>query len=354
MKKIGILTFHFAYNYGAMLQAFALKKYLSDAFAVHIINYQPQKTMKIYSNNPFIYGFHPRMIINRMRDWPRKRRQTIVFEEFKKRCLGVTGKSFFSVDQLKQCLNQNDINIFGSDQIWNLNITGNTPEYYGALCSKNNYNMVYAGSFGHDSLSEKEKEYIQYLSIYDEVSVREEYAKYILEGVGIDAAHVCDPVFLIEQCVWKNIARKPKGIGKEKYLLYYTLKNDEELISTANDISKRLGIKIISIHPNANRIDIGKQLLGIGPQEFLWLIMNADYICTNSFHASAFSLIFRKKLIHSQLEEGKGRVQSLLDTVSANNTVDENGIQCIDLSETDDNNLLSYINKSKEFLARIR
>ncbi len=336
-----------------MLQAYALKSYLSKGNEVEFINYQPAKTRKIYTTNPFVYGMHPKIIIKRTLDLPKKNKQTKVFEEFKKKYLDVNGKPFFTPEELRKELNHYDANVFGSDQIWNHEITGNTAEYFGELCSIDKYNIVYAGSFGHDNLTEKENEYISIMSNFDKVSVRESYAKDMLEEKGVSAVHVCDPVFLLDGNSWSTLTRKPVGINGNKYILYYTLKNDAGLISQANEIAKKNECQLISIHPNANKIHVGKQLYGIGPQEFLWLIKNAEYICTNSFHASAFSLIFRKKLVHSQFEKGKGRVQSLLETVDAKSGIDGNGIECMDLSNIDENKLVEYVNKSKEYLAGI-
>ncbi len=174
-----------------------------------------------------------------------------------------------------------------------------------------------------------------------------------MEKNGIKALHVSDPVLLLDEKFWSAVTRKPSGMKDRRYILYYTLKNDEQLIMKANDTAKRLGLQVISIHPNANRLEIGKQLYGIGPREFLWMIQNAEYVCTNSFHASAFSLIFKKKLLHSQFEKGKGRVQSLFDTVSAKRSMDENGTECIDLSGINQLKLKEYISTSKEYLAGI-
>ncbi|QFJ56293.1 polysaccharide pyruvyl transferase family protein [Pseudobutyrivibrio xylanivorans] len=353
MKKIGILTFHFAYNYGAMLQAYALKEYLSDGNELEFINYQPERTRNIYTTNPFIFGMHPKLVLQRTLDFPKKNKQAKVFEDFKNKYLEVNDKPFFSLEELRTALNQHDLNVFGSDQIWNLDITGDTPEYYGELCNSEKCNIVYAGSFGHDKLTEKENDYISIMSNFDKISVRESYAKDILEEKGINSVHVCDPVFLLDSTSWEALTREPAGIKGNRFILYYTLKNDKELTERANDIAEKFGCKLISIHPNANKILVGKQLYGIGPQEFLWLIKNAEYICTNSFHASAFSLIFRKKLVHSQLEKGKGRVQSLLETVNSKKGMDSNGIECMDLSKIDGTKLVEYVNKSKEYLANI-
>lgn len=353
MKTIGILTFHFAYNYGAMLQAYALKEYLSKDYLVELINYQPLKTKYIYSTNPFVYGLHPKIILRKVKELPNKKKQARVFEKFKKNYLGVKQKPFHLSETLKRELSQHDINIFGSDQIWNLDITGTSAEYYGLFCDKDKCNVVYAGSFGHDVLKEREIEYLNYLNCFDHISVRESYAKDILETHGINSLHVCDPVLLLDETSWSAIARKPYGISEKGFVLYYTLKEDEKLKRKAKEIANKLGIEVIAIHPNANRIDVGKQLFGVGPREFLWLIQNAEYICTNSFHATAFSLIFHKKLVHLQLEVGKGRVQSLLDIVSAKRCIDRNEIDCIDLSNKNELNLSRYVNKSKEYLATI-
>ena len=90
------------------------------------------------------------------------------------------------------------------------------------------------------------------------------------------------------------------------------------MIRAAKKVGKDYGIPVFSIHPNGDSsFMIENQLHKIGPKEFVWLIKNAAYICTNSFHAVAFSSIFKKKVVFHGYENGKGRVESLLSILKS-------------------------------------
>ena len=128
--RIGILTFHFAHNYGALLQAYALKCYLTQhGYDTSIINYTPEKLRKEYSMNPFVYSKNPKVLLSLSLRNYRRRKQNRLFTQFQNNELGVK-KKIFTSEELIAAMNTYDMVSVGSDQVWNTNITGNIKCYF--------------------------------------------------------------------------------------------------------------------------------------------------------------------------------------------------------------------------------
>lgn len=353
--NLKIVTFHFANNYGAVLQAYALQAHLSQYGNVELLNYEPEHLKKLYSLNPFSCGIHPREIIRRARAIPYKRKQFEFFSNFRKNDLKCANEDTSDIDLAKNVLNQADAIIYGSDQIWNLGITNSDSIYFGDFVDKTVKKIAYAASFGADNDLNSISQFIKkYLNTFDALSVREQSGVKILSDNGVSNADiVCDPVFLLDKDCWINIARKPVENIPEKYILYYALRKDEKLIRAAKKVGKDYGIPVLSIHPNGNRsFMIENQLYKIGPKEFVWLINNAAYICTNSFHAVAFSSIFKKKVVFYGYENGKGRVESLLSILKSPEFFykDEKGNDIFDLEKAEYKGLKELKQQSIRYL----
>jgi hypothetical protein len=142
------------------------------------------------------------------------------------------------------------------------------------------------------------------LNTFDALSVREQSGVKLLSDNGVSNADVvCDPVFLLDEDCWINIARKPVENIPENYILYYALRKDEKLIRAAKKVGKDYGIPVFSIHPNGDRsFMIENQLHKIGPKEFVWLIKNAAYILFMLLHSHQS---LRKKLCFMGMKMAK-------------------------------------------------
>lgn len=348
------MTFHFAHNYGAVLQAYSLKTYLeSCGNKTEIIGYIPKKLIGLYSLNPFADGLHPKAIVRRISKVGRRFKQYKLFSSFIKNRLGV----YFSSCEIKKCENavsDKDVVIFGSDQIWNEDITGEVPIYYSCFNTGEAKKISYAGSFGRDALTEYQRECVRkYLIDFTGISVREKSAKGLIQGIinRSDIQIVLDPVFLNPREFWHGLAKPPKDKIKGKYILFYSLNKDEELESRAKELSEKTGYSVYAIHPTGGFYSsIGKRLYCVGPEEFLWLIENAEIICTTSFHAVAFSVIFKKKLIFHSFSNKESRAKSLLTQVFPGETNDQFFCKIIDFSNANYNFLERRIQESKDFL----
>lgn len=341
--KIAILTFQFAYNYGAMLQAYALRKYLiSLEHEVDVVPYYPLHLKQGYSISPFEQGISLKHRIYNLLTYWKRAQQALKFDVFKKYL--VNTEEFTESDKIPEYLKAYDLLVCGSDQIWNNKITGNTAIYFGGNIQISK--MAYAASLGGKILDEVQMKNARvYLPSFVTVSVREEMTRLLLGHIRDDIAVVCDPVFLQDEQMWKEI-EKPVKI-EEKYLLLYFLEDSKELVERAKEYAKENHLHIYEIHPTFDMHHNGIKILKkIGPAEFIYLIRNASAICTNSFHAVSFSIIFRKKLLHIPNSMSPERTQNILN---------KSGIELhdndpfYDLGEAVDR-LAGYISESKNFI----
>ena len=346
--KITILTFQFAHNYGALLQAYALKQYLQNQnFEVKIAPYYPKWAQAEYAISPFAKDISLKRRIRLASQYFKRREQGRVFDKFISENLEVI-ETFSSEQELNLWLNQYDCVICGSDQIWNDKITGNGAAYFAAETYVRK--ISYAASLGTTQLTNVQRNNIQrYLPEFSAISVREPSSSVAIEGLLDKKINVVlDPVFLVDDIIWSDLG-KPVNL-KDKYLLLYFLQENEMLLKYAKDYAKQNGLKIYDVHPTmADRHDGCSRINNVGPKEFIWLIQNAECVCTNSFHATAFSTIFKKKLIHIPNSKSPERTTSLLERAGVElKTFDE--FPYYDLSLGDQNKLKDEVQQSKEFI----
>lgn len=282
--KVGILTFHNAHNYGAVLQAYALRTVIRkmghDAF---ILNYRNKGIEKQYPENLDTAD------IKKQDEW---HRQYMRFENFINQILLEDNTRYLQIEDLKDM----DIDCFicGSDQIWETGLTdGIDPVYFLDFECKAK-KMSYAASKAFASISAESRLYFRRtLSEFQAVSVREGSVADELNTIGIPAVNVLDPTLLLKAGDYEALLSYGKE-GNEKYVLAYYIVEDEELEQCVRQASDQLGLRAKEIHfyrvPNA----VDGQMADCGPEEFIELFKNAAYVFTNSFHGVIFSIIFHK------------------------------------------------------------
>lgn len=291
--NLGIITFHRALNYGAVLQAYALQHFLTEIdIDSKIIDYRCEEIEYFYKPikaNPIknIKKFLKECCFYTCNKNKRKK-----FMNFLNKNLLLTKK----IDTEESLLNLNalfDCFITGSDQVWNNRWTGLDGAFFLNFAESKKKNS-YAASFGFSSVPQEcEKKYREYLSDFNFLSVRE------LDGVGIvenltgkSAVVSIDPTCLISREEWISVAKLPK---EKDYVLLYLLEQSSYLEGIAKELAARKGIKVITIADGFKRKRDIKKYGFLGPDEFLGLFHNARYIVTNSFHGLMFSVIFRKE-----------------------------------------------------------
>lgn len=307
-KRIATMTFHFAHNYGAMLQAYALEKAINKmGFECYVLDYRLNYinrwygiktkddlckeygiilgTLKYYSR--CIKGYY-----KKNNDTPQKK----YFNSFMRKKLTLSNHVFYQPEDLSKT--NYDIIVLGSDQIWNSDLTGGlAKEYFGYYFNKKTTIISYAASCGKGSMPQEYKnEYKALLSNINRISVREHaLAENIKTVYGMDAESVLDPVFLLEKEDWNVLASQSNKKIDGKYLLIYAFQTSDDIYRVAIRIAKERNLKLISIcyEPIGHYKEI-EELFDCSPEEFISLIKNADFVCTSSFHGMAFSLIYNK------------------------------------------------------------
>ena len=312
--KVSTITCHNVYNHGALLQAWALAIYLnSEGEECSIIDYQPkylsgQYDFKINNekyNRPLIKWLY---MLAKYPLWRKELRRKKNFDLFFSKNIRplLTPQSYTTLNELKTNPPVSDVYIAGSDQIWNTKVAnGNDSAFYLGFGESTVKRISYAASFSTDSLVPKSKEFVKkQLSIFNAISVREASGVKILKELGFTGSVVVDPVFLIDPNRWADLTADI--VLPTKYILIYDTNRSKELEVLAKRYAKITGLPIYSISgfklPYANN----KYRMG-GPDVFLALIKNADCVISNSFHASAFSIIFNRNFIVVKRPDGLNR-----------------------------------------------
>lgn len=344
MKQCGILTFQFAHNYGALLQAYAIKRFLQEnRIEAEIINYANDEMRKMYALH------HPKsssilVTARHMKNAILRYKQFRLFENFSEEYLDLHLDIPYNDPKIFSGVYNNII--VGSDQVWNKALTYEDKTYFldGVDCLNS---ISYAASFGGDTnINLLDSNDFILLNRFKAISLREISAAEKLKAkISREIYNVCDPVFLIGKDVWKKIGRKPKSIN-QPYVCIVMLKNDPELAFMCNETFKDYGYEFVSVHPMAWKQQIGRQLYDIGPLEFLWMIDHAECIVTNSFHASAYSVIMGKKLIYNCIEKGNNRISSMMDNIG----IRSKELILVDTKSCDWNLLQKKIEYSKQFI----
>lgn len=323
MKKVGIITFHRAHNYGAVLQCLALKTVVEDlGYEAHVIDHRNKEIEKYYKLlNSDILGSGVFQVLNSALKFglvlSPKLRRIRKFKSFIKRFLvdpGINNDSCKDYD----CL------IYGSDQIWNGKITGNDLFYWGINDNKDVKKISYAGSAGQiDDFFDRNTELF---NVFSEISVREKDLREYLIKRGITTHLSIDPTLLIDQKRWGQIIPL-KRVAIKQYILVYSMRNRNKVIQIAKCISQNESIPIIEIFNNCLPVRNAYNRFSAGdPIDFLSLISNAKYVITDSFHGTAFSVIFNKQFVTIELKDGQdNRSKSLLSSIGLLDRITESG-----------------------------
>lgn len=312
--KIKTITCHRVYNYGASLQAYALQHYLEEkGHHVEIIDFWPYafhgRYNFFYVNSGFRYfsllqrfpvlKFFYGLRFNRRMFKTYGRKSS--FDKFEKRFLHLTDALYPTSDSLKKDPPFADVYIAGSDQIWNTDMAnGHEPAFYLDFGDKTIRRIAYAASFGIPLVSDEYKNIISdRIHKLDFVSVREISGLNILKKMGIEnVAQVLDPVFLLSADEWRKCMLndfKQYHFIDDKYILVYDFIGDSRIKQLAIKASQDLKCKLVSLNDFNTHNYVDYNINNAGPCEFLNLIEHSCLVITNSFHATAFSVIFNKE-----------------------------------------------------------
>lgn len=311
VKRIGIVTIQ-SLNFGNRLQNYALQEVLrEEGYDTYTLKrYNEKLTLKRRTLEKIKKFFQYIM-----------RSKIINFDVFNKNIKYSNLKVGVNTYPV-EISSQFDYFITGSDQVWN--------PYFECvgMCdllkfAKKNQKISYAASFGIDSFPEEKKDsWGKELNTFNSISVREEVGKRIVEYIADKRAEVVlDPTMLLSACRWENVEIKSHYRPNKKYCLVYSLKErnhafNEKIV----ELSKEYEILDIL---QKNKLGISKK---IGPGEFIYLVHNAEYILTDSFHATVFSIIFEKSVFTYKREgmDMSSRIKSLADSIGLGKHFDKN------------------------------
>lgn len=342
---VGILTFHWAANYGAVLQAFALEEYLNqNDIDSCIINYVPFYTKFVNKVSMVIHGHANRISTLNNKD--------AVINKFREKYFTYSEKKYNSYKQLEKCENF-DIVITGSDQVWNPSFTMNgegkvTLSYFASFC--NAKKIAYAASFGANKLPDDMKKIIkQQLCEYAAISVREKKAVSILKDMALDAEIVCDPTLLLKSEDYEKVINDSQINNKYQVFNY--------IINSGWDISKKINNYICNelFH---DKTKYNGSVISI--PEWLYNIKNSEFVVTDSFHGTVFSILFHKPFVSvvDMKNSMNDRIVTLLDTLGLSDRIisefNENKLSLMIDDKIDwikvEKKLNGYRNISKDFL----
>lgn len=317
--RIRTITCHDCYNYGASLQAYALQHYLeSIGHEVEIIDYKPwylDGHYKLWSvgnpryHKPLLWQlYNMAKLPGRILAYPHKK----TFDRFTAKYLHLT-RRYSSYNELKANPPEADAYIAGSDQIWNtLFQNGRDASFYLDFGSSKVKRISYAASFATPDIVAEYKNFVrEELKNFDYISIRERKSLKLLKSLGVTTGvTVCDPVFLINKNEWTNFAHSVNCIG-QKYLLVYLTDKSGVIKNIALEIKKYTGWKIFAIGCHSDWAD--KNFTYADPVEFVSFINGSEFVISNSFHATAFSIILNKKFcVTKRIESINERMISLL------------------------------------------
>ena len=347
--KIGILTFHFAYNYGAMLQTYALKQFLEkEGHDVVVVDYASEHMRRSY---------HLRLrSFLRPTNWGWMWRRGSLNKLFESFCRVQFGSQGTTPDyaQAMSGLNLQAL-VVGSDQVWNDGITRFDEAYF--LPLENGRTIAYAASFGRSELSPWQRDVVRRrLPLFDRVSVREpDGVDAVKSVVDVDVTDVLDPVFLLSQQEWLSAVDSPVASERNGYILYYPSRKDPLLEKKVRALSEKENLPVYGLDFFGVRKSVGEVLPDVAPLDFVRLIRHAKYVCTQSFHATAFSVLMGTNLVYMPYSDKETRASSLLQRIGAESCCTEKlscGGGCYALAGLDLTQLKAEITKSKAFLAQ--
>ena len=288
-KSCGIITFHEAVNYGAVLQAYALKKVISRYCDVHFVRHSNSAILNRNSISPgfpkSIAGLK-RFIIKSLTYFPNRKKHNF-FTRFRNQYLLDTPEKYA------------DFYITGSDQVWNDKCTDFDKAYFLDFTDDKKKNS-YSASFGFDSVPEdKIDEYRRLLGGFNNISVREKTGKDIISDlIERDVRVTLDPTLLLSKEEWSELVRQVDSYGK--YLLVYAFEITDKMAEFVNKIAEERNLCVLILLPEKSLwkkspIKNAKFVNYVSPEEWVSFFYYADFIVTNSFHGTVFSINFNKQ-----------------------------------------------------------
>ncbi len=317
MQKVKMLTFHNAENYGATLQAYALKETLKKLETEPaFVNYENKAILadyKIIRTNSLKSFFSSLWYL------PRNLKRKRSFKSFSDKYLDTRSKVYTNALEIGKDIEMGDVFVSGSDQVWNPELTNGLSDVYtlNYKTDKNIKRVIYGASLGNEELLQKHADdFKAKITNLDYISVREQSIIQPLESIcGRKVAQVIDPTMLLGKGEWDNLISTNSTVNfkDKKYILVYTLFESDEVTKIANYLSRVTGLKVVHFRKYNAYENEYMNLYSKGPIDFVNAFKNAEYVITNSFHGTVFSIIY-ERCFYSVLPKARaGRIKDLLE-----------------------------------------
>lgn len=319
-RNIGIVTWYEPSNYGTGLQAFALKKYFEilgynvcfiedrRMNGINIKDSRLKKMMSIIWWKKQIYRYDNKL---------REQMQNEYVNRFCKVENITTNKDIIRLNDTI------DVFVSGGDQIWNPMVT--KPYFMLSFVDPAKPKMSFGTSVGVKEIPDEYcKQYDEYLSSYKYISVREKQSVDALKKcISNSVEEVVDPTFLLSSAEWENLLNEAKlntAYFSSPYVFCYFVGERHSYWDYVKKIRKKCGYNVVVLPINDEGYNNSfKKYVKASPAEFLWLIKHAAIVCTDSFHATVFSMQFGKdfyvlkRFMDSDKQSQNGRIYNLLE-----------------------------------------
>ncbi len=316
--KVALITLHHVRNMGSLLQTYASIDILKKlGHSVEVIDFIPKgltlcEGIKTIKKSPNILWNTIRYMGAALVFSIRQ----IVMIKFLQKFVPLSSKTYKTYLELKQNPPEADVYVCGSDQIWNTqnsNAEDDINAYYLAFVPAHKKKISYSSSIGKTEFSEIEAQWVQQeLKSFSKISVRESHAVKLLNSIGVsNVVHVLDPTMLLTADDWRQCFELPQH-DKKGYIFVYNLNRNWQLEETARMLAKEKNLKVVKFKDALGFKNGTRNFLYNTPIDFLHYLSNADYVLTDSFHGTVFSIIFNKIFVTFPVERFNSRIESLL------------------------------------------
>lgn len=298
MKSVGIITYHNYYNYGTMLQAYALQAYISQlGYSAELIDFKQSTALskadliklRIRRAPTYLKEFRKYRTLSAASQKISEKNHK--FDEFYNQNMIVSKQHYTTTEALEQAPPQYDGYVVGSDQTWNPYVSNNPDAFYLTFVADDHKKGCYGPSLAVSSLSAAQAARLnRLLAGFSYLSCREERGSELLREITKkQVTTVLDPTLLLTGSQWDQIAQAPEQT--DPYILAYFLGDKKSHREFVSRLSEKTGFRVLSIP--VSFLEVGNRAWEpqwVGPSEFLGLIKHAAYFCTDSFHGMMFAI----------------------------------------------------------------
>lgn len=351
MKRVLISTYCQWSSFGSILQSLGLQKSIKK-YTTEVKTLVFESDYKIPAVKKIKLGINKETVYCFLQLFNKKK-----LEIGKKRCIDFIDGNICTVkvtkqEKIIQELDEADIYIAGSDQIWHPVLC--REDFFLDYAPKAKKRVSYAASMGLLDIPENNKQkFSRLLNNFDVISVREaEMIPILSKYTNKNILQNIDPTFLLTSEEWK--AFEHKYDFHSPYILVYAIYWDKSLNKELKELHKRTGVKILSIQSGVRSIYANEVIMDAGPSEFLWLVDNAEAVITSSFHGTAFSIIFNKRFYSVNNPMSPSRITSLLNLLEVKSAPSIDSLLNYSYDYKFANNrIMEERNKSECYLRRI-